>query len=192
MPNTLAHLGVQSLVTKTVYPAADIKWIGLGCVIPDLPWITQRVVALLVPSVDPLYLRVYCMIQASLFFCILLSAAISQVCRYPLRVFLILGGNSLGHLLLDAMQNKWANGVHLAAPFNWQLSQYHLFWPESWVTVILTACGVVSIVWFGWRNRLYICRFRCSRVPVLLCILLLISYLLFSEEGINYLQSFDT
>ena len=42
MPNTLAHLGVQALVTRTLLPRAELRWIALGCVIPDLPWIAQR------------------------------------------------------------------------------------------------------------------------------------------------------
>ena len=153
MPNTLAHFGIQTLASKAADCTAEVKWIAVGCIIPDIPWITQRLIAFLAPGVDLLSLRVYCLIQASFFFCLLISAAIALLNRNSVRLFLVLGGNSLAHLLLDAAQTKWANGVHLFVPFNWQLSQLHLFWPESTVTIGLTAAGLIIVAYYGWRER---------------------------------------
>ncbi len=153
MPNTLAHFGIQTIASKAIDRTAEVKWIAVGCIIPDIPWITQRLFSVLVPGVDLLSLRVYCLIQASFFFCLILSGAIALLNRNSLRIFLLLGVNSLAHLLLDAAQTKWANGVHLSAPFNWQLSQFQLFWPESTVTIVLTAAGLVCIAYYGWQER---------------------------------------
>ena len=77
MPNTLAHFGIQALASKAVDRRADIKWVAVGCILPDLSWITQRLIPFLVPGIDLLSLRVYCLIQASLFFCLLLSGSIA-------------------------------------------------------------------------------------------------------------------
>ncbi len=87
MPNTLAHFGTQALPWKLLDSKADIKWLGLGCVIPDLPWIIQRFAPSLIPGIDLIDLRIYCIIQASLFFCLLLSAAIALLARQSGHIF---------------------------------------------------------------------------------------------------------
>jgi hypothetical protein len=120
-------------------------------VIPDLPWILQRAVRVIVPGVDPFLLRSYVIIQASLLGCLLLSGAVALVARKPKRMFAVLGGNSLLHLGLDAIQTKWGNGVHFWAPFSWDLTNWGLFWPESIPTYVLTAFGLFYIVW-QWRS----------------------------------------
>ena len=177
MPNTLAHFGIQTLATKAVDRTADIKWVAVGCILPDLPWITQRLISFLAPGIDLLSLRVYCLIQASLFFCLILSGSIALLNRNAARVFLLLGGNSLVHLLLDGMQTKWANGVHLSAPFSWQLSQFQLFWPEDMITGVLTVSGLLIIAYYGWHER-RILALKGAVFPLLLSSLLLISYIL--------------
>jgi hypothetical protein len=35
MPNTLAHLGIQGVATLSWLKKADLKWIFIGCIIPD-------------------------------------------------------------------------------------------------------------------------------------------------------------
>ena len=152
MPNTLAHLGIQALTGKAAIRSADIKWIGLGCLIPDLPWITQRLLQPLA-QVDPIDLRIYVVIQASLFFCLILSAAISLQVEQSRKIFFILAGNCLLHLLLDPTQIKWANGVHLLAPFSWQITCFGWFWPEQLPSLLLTLAGCVIFPVFAWQDR---------------------------------------
>ncbi len=65
MPNTLAHLGVQGLTTRSLLKDADYKWIYLGCIIPDLPWILQRIVMYVYPGIDPYDLRLFVIIQST-------------------------------------------------------------------------------------------------------------------------------
>ena len=69
MPNTLAHLGVQGIATRSVLRDADLKWIYLGCIIPDVSWIIQRLVRYVIPNIDLYDLRLYAIVQASLLFC---------------------------------------------------------------------------------------------------------------------------
>lgn len=151
MPNTLAHAGVQGLGSRTALPDVDLKWVYLSCVIPDLPWILQRAVRVIVPGIDPFLLRSYVIIQATLLGCLLFSAAMAFVAKKPGRVFAVLVGNSVLHLGLDAMQTKWGNGVHFWAPFSWDLTNWGLFWPESMPTYVLTAFGLLYIAWH-WRT----------------------------------------
>ncbi len=121
MPNTLAHFGVQSVLSHAALHDAEPKWVILGCLIPDLPWIFQRVVAELFPRVPAYELRLYVIVQASLGISLLLCATVALLTSAPFKVFRILAVNTLVHLLLDACQIKWANGVHLFAPFSWEL-----------------------------------------------------------------------
>ena len=59
MPNTLAHLGVGGVLTRSLVPDADLRWVYIGCVIPDVPWILQRVAYSLPISVDLYNLRLF-------------------------------------------------------------------------------------------------------------------------------------
>jgi len=153
MPNTLAHVGVQGILTRLALPNADVRWIYVGLVIPDIPWILQRVVLFSAPAVDPFVLRSYVIIQASLIGSLVLCAAVAFLARKLWLTFAILGGNAFLHLVLDAMQTKWANGVHFLAPFSWELTNWGLFWPKSLPTYAMTAAGLVFIVWY-WRSAL--------------------------------------
>jgi membrane-bound metal-dependent hydrolase YbcI (DUF457 family) len=151
MPNTLAHLGAQALVSRRIIPEAEHKWIYLGCLIPDLPWIAQRSLRVLVPSIDLYDLRLYAIAQSSLAVSLLLAGAFAAISRAPRRILAILALNSTLHLLLDALQTKWGSGVHLFAPFSWRLWNLGLFWPESVPTYALTGLGLVYVLWTARR-----------------------------------------
>ena len=146
MPNTIAHFAINGLFTRTVIRHADFKWIYFACVIPDLPWIVQRVVKSLPLSVDLYDLRAYCIAQSSLLLCIFICIALAMFAKQRLKVFAILLIGCLLHLLLDAVQIKWANGIQLFAPFDWQLLRFDLFWPESMGTYLLTAAGLLYLI----------------------------------------------
>lgn len=152
MPNTLAHVGVQSLLTRSVLRDADPRWIYLGCIIPDVPWMLQRVVKMAIPGIDPYTLRAYAIAQASLFGCLILCAALVLITRQSGKIYLILGLNAFLHLVLDACQIKWANGVHFLAPFSWEMTNWGFFWPESLLNYVLTGLGLVYILW-QWRRN---------------------------------------
>lgn len=151
MPNTLAHLGIQGLATRSIIPKADLKWIYLGCIVPDLPWILQRAARPLLPDVSAYDLRLYAIVQSALFMCLIFADAFSVFSSKPRRVFAILALGSLLHLLLDALQEKWANGVHLFAPFSWELLNFGFFWPEDLPTYLLTALGLLFFLIAWWR-----------------------------------------
>ncbi len=152
MPNTLVHIGIHLPITRGIFRGADPKWILLGCVVPDLPWIFQRAARVFLPGLDPVDLRLYATVQASLFFCLIFSAGAALLSRRPLRNFAILALGSALHLLLDALQIKWGNGVHFFAPFSWQMTQFGLLWPESPVTGFFTLLGLGVLIAFGFRR----------------------------------------
>lgn len=177
MPNTLAHLGLQGFLTRSFWKNADLKWIYLGCVIPDFSWIFQRVLQFIYPGVDRYSLLLYTSIQASLCFCLILSAAVASFSLRPCRTFAILGIGCFLHLLLDACQIKWANGVHFMAPFSWQLTNIGFFWPESIINYLVTGFGLVYILAF-WKKSVsapFDITFRPS-LRLFLCALLIIIY----------------
>ncbi len=145
MPNTLVHIAIQSPASRVLITKAEIPWIFLGTILPDIPWIIQRIV-LKLGLFDPLALRAYVATQASLFFCLILSFSLCWLSKKPKTVFTILAFNSLFHLLLDATQVKWGNGVHLFAPFSWHLSSFGFFWPENMFIAYASIIGFLLVL----------------------------------------------
>lgn len=151
MPNTLGHLGIQGIVTRTLIKDADLKWIVLGAIIPDIPWIVQRLALSAPLAIDPYDLRLYAIVQSSLLFSLVLSAALASLARRPARTFAILALGATLHLLLDALETKWGNGVLFLAPFSWQLSSARLFWPEDLISTLLALTGLVYMG-YAWKR----------------------------------------
>jgi hypothetical protein len=145
MPNTLAHIGLQAPLTRLGLKTAPLQWIVLGCIIPDIPWIIQRIFRL-TPVIDPVNLRMYTVCQASLFFCCILSLAFALLTKRTGFIFLLLTANILIHLLLDACQIKWGNGIHLLAPFSWHITNFGFFWPEHSISYLLTGTGLIACI----------------------------------------------
>lgn len=152
MPNLLAHYGVQAGATRTLVRRADLKWILLGCLLPDVPWIARRAIVALLPGADPYPLLLYATVQSTLMCVLLLAGTLSLLSARPRRTFGILALNGLLALLLDGLQTKWGNGVHLLAPFDWSMWGADLFFPESPATVLLTALGLVAVAWLLWKS----------------------------------------
>lgn len=124
-------------------------WAIVACIIPDLPWVSLKVL-LSFHLFDPFDLRLYSMVQASLAFCLLLSAALASFATESRYVFIILSGNCILHLLLDSLQIKWGNGVHLTAPFDWSMFHLDLTWPEHIATLLLTVFGGLFLLYY-WK-----------------------------------------
>ncbi len=144
MPNTLTHIGVQTPLTKLGIPQAPLQWIVTACLIPDIPWIMQRIL-LQLPGMDPLQLRLYTATQASFFYCLTLSLALAMLAGKSKQIFFILSTNSLLHLLLDASQIKWGNGVNFFAPFSWHTTHFNLIWPEHYLNTFFTVLGLIAL-----------------------------------------------
>ncbi|GAB4347052.1 MAG: hypothetical protein Kow0089_24590 [Desulfobulbaceae bacterium] len=177
MPNTLVHVTVQSVSTKALWREADFKWIALGCLVPDVPWIVQRVVLFSGIGVNRFDLVQYATVQASFFFSLLLCAALALAAADFRRIFLLLAGNSFLHLLLDAAQIKWANGVHFLAPVCWEYTNFGLIWPEHPLILALTAAGAVILVVLGMRDRRKTVVLTGAPGRYAAAVLLLLSYL---------------
>ncbi len=178
MPNMLAHLGVGGVATRCILRRSDAGLIFLGCVIPDVPWILQRVCFKLPLPWEPYDVRLYFVVQASLAGGLLLAASFAAVAELPRRVFTILSLNVLIHLVLDACQTKWGSGIHFLAPFSWDGWNFGLFWPESVVTYALTAFGAVYylVAWFRFKRPT--ARRQVSLRRILLASSLLLGYFL--------------
>ena len=150
MPNTLCHIGIQAPISGFVLKKNEIIWVIIACVIPDLPWIELKLL-LATHTINPYDLRLYCTAQASLFFCLILAGGLSLLTQNSIKIFLILGINSLFHLLLDSLQIKWGNGVNIVSPFNWELFHLDIFWPEFSGTVILSVVGFIYLI-YNWNK----------------------------------------
>lgn len=153
MPNTLAHLGIQTiagrlLIRPKARPSQDLLWLWLGCVLPDVPWILQRIAKQLIDGDARYDLRLYTVSLGTLLGCLVLAAAISTIARQPLRVFGLLSSTALLHLLLDGSQIKWGNGPILAAPFDWRPLPGFVWAENAWTLVLVGLGGLtVAALW---------------------------------------------
>lgn len=169
MPNTLAHLGAQGILSRSLMKAPDPRWVLMGCLIPDLPWIANRLALKWLPAIDPYELRLYVIAQSSLLCSLLLCGALAAIARRWRPVFVLLAANSLGHLLIDACQTKWGNGVNILAPLDWHTWNLGLFWPESLPTYLLTVLGAGYGLWalrYATRHPIALRRPPWSRLAV--------------------------
>jgi hypothetical protein len=153
VPNTLVHFAAQGAASRGFWPRLDARWIYLACLLPDVPWILRRVVVALWIPVDAFDLRLYTMAQASLAGTLFLCAALALATAAPRLVFAVLGTNALLHLLLDATELKFGNGVHLAAPFSWRMTSFELLPGESPVYLVLAVAGALLVAWEIARPR---------------------------------------
>lgn len=153
MPNTLVHFAAQGAASHALWRALDPRFVYLGCLLPDLPWILRRAIVGLDLPADVFDLRLYTMGLASLAVTLLLAAALAALTSAPRRVFAVLGVNALLHLLLDATEVKFGNGVHLLAPFSWRMTSFELVAGESLVYLVLAACGALLVAWEIARPR---------------------------------------
>lgn len=177
MPNTLVHLCVQTPASRLTIQDADFKWIALGCIIPDIPWIMQRIITFAIPGINILDLRIYSIIQASLFFSLILSLAFSLVTDRPVRIFILLAFNVTLHLFLDALQIKWGNGVHFLVPFSWRMTNVSLFWPEGSFILVLSLAGLGVLIFFGLKEWCRAIRWATRKSSYALAVVLLIGYI---------------
>jgi hypothetical protein len=179
VPNTLVHFAVQGAASRSLWRAFDPRWIYLGCLLPDVPWILRRLVVGFGLPVDVFDLRLYTMAQASLAGTLLLCAALALLTAAPRLVLAVLGANALLHLLLDATELKFGNGVHLLAPFSWRMTSFDLLPGESPVYLVLAAAGALLVAWELTRPRNAVVGFVSSPSRVVGAAVLLFAYLLF-------------
>ena len=153
MPNTLGHIGIQAPLSNLFFKKAELQWIVLGCVIPDIPWIIQRVLFKL-QLFDPYMINYYTTIQASLLFSVVLGLSFSMLSRGSMRICLLLLFNIVIHLLLDSCEIKWGNGVLLFAPLSWDLTRFDLFWTNHPINLVVSAAGLFFLL-FYWRAPIF-------------------------------------
>lgn len=149
MPATLGHIALQVPLGRVLRQDIDTKWLLAGCIIPDLPWILQRLAGAtgLVAALD---LRAYAIAQSALAVSLLFCALLAAFALRPMLIFAVLSIGCLVHLLLDAFQTKWANGVALAAPVSWELTSFGFFWPEDFTSLFLLALGTFVAIRLCW------------------------------------------
>jgi hypothetical protein len=117
-----------------------------GCVIPDLPWILRRGFHALGWGWDPITTEAYFIAQASLFLCAPAAIAFGFLFRDSMRFAVIAMLGCVVHLLLDSLQIKWGNGVHLRAPFDWEHFQIGVLEIDTPLTVFVSMMGIVPLL----------------------------------------------
>lgn len=192
MPNTLVHFGAQGAASRGAWPRLDARWIYLGCLLPDLPWILRRAVVGLGIPADAFDLRLYTMGLASLVGTLLLCAALAAVTAAPRLVLVVLGANALLHLLLDATELKFGNGVHLGAPFSWRMTSFDLLPGESPVYLLLAAAGALLVAGELWRPRNPPVGFVLAPPRIAASVALLAAYLAFPLPFLPAIQASDS
>lgn len=169
MPNTIAHFAIAGLSTRWVLGKADLKWVYVASVVPDLPWILQRLITSSPIAIDYYHLRAYSITQSSLLFSFVFGVGIACSFYGKKKMLAIFMLGAFVHLLLDALQIKWANGVQFFLPIDWTLSSFDLFWPESYWTYLLTVCGFIYFL-LNFKQTTEPVSLRVERRPVFLLV----------------------
>jgi len=151
MPSTLIHLGVQGFSSRALVRDIDLRLVYLACVIPDIPWIVQRLINAMPLAVNRGELMLWSGVQSSLLFCLVFSAALALLMQRSVVAFAVLGSGCLVHLLLDITQIKWGRGAFFLAPATWQPISLDWLWPEHPLFSLL-AFASLAFVLFTWRS----------------------------------------
>lgn len=160
MPNTLAHIGLQVSATKAVAKDFDVRLVLVGCLIPDLPWILQRL--LNVTPLDVLDVRAYTLTMASPFFCTIFALGFGLFFKRWMWVFAGVSIQCLLHLLLDGLQDKKGAGVHWFAPFNWTEFSFPIFPMEGWIIHTASILGICVSILILWLTIKHLPKWRIS------------------------------
>jgi hypothetical protein len=192
VPNTLVHFAVQGSLSHGFWRRLDPRFVYLGCLLPDLPWILRRAVVAVGLPVDSFDLRLYTMGLAALAITLLLAGAIAVLTAAPGRVFAVLGVNALLHLLLDATEQKFGNGVHLLAPFSWRMTSFELLAGESPVYFLLTLGGALLVTWEILRRPTARVALAPGRRRVAAALALAAAYLLAPLPFLGAIQASDS
>jgi hypothetical protein len=192
VPNTLVHFAAQGAVSHALWRRLDPRFLYLGCLLPDLPWILRRVVVGLGVPADTFDLRLYTMAQASLAGTLLLCAALAVVTVAPRLVFAVLGVNAFLHLLLDATEAKWGNGVHLFAPLSWRMTHFDLLPGESPAYLALAVAGALLVASEIARPRGWLTGLDLRPARLVAGGALLLAYLLFPLPFLGAIEASDS
>ncbi len=147
MPNTLAHIGAQLPATQWIFRKADPRWAALGLLIPDLPWIFQRIIHIVAQDAPVIDVRAYVVVMSTPIFCLILSGAIALLFKGSRWVFFFLSINCIAHELLDAIQEKGGVGVPFFGPVHWQSYSWPVFPMDGWISTLLTVLGAITLIW---------------------------------------------
>lgn len=141
MPNTLSHIAVQSLFFGRFVSESSIKWVVLGALLSDIPWIVRKLLGAMPDFSDPYTVRLYAIVQASFLFCLVLCVAVSVFSKRFLPTFILLSASCLMHLILDATELKYSAGIHLFVPFSWYSFDLPILKTDGVAALILTFIG---------------------------------------------------
>ncbi len=192
MPSTLVHFAAQGGVSRALFSRVDPRVVFLGCLLPDLPWILRRAIVGFGIPVDAFDLRLYTMGLASLAITLLLAAAFAALTDAPRRVLLVLGANALLHLLLDATEVKFGNGVHLLAPFSWRMTSFDMVPGESPVYLALALAGALLACWVIARPQDMTARFVLRPARLAAAAALAAAYLLAPLPFLGAIEASDS
>ncbi len=192
MPNTLVHFAAQGATSHALWRRLDPRFVYLGCLLPDLPWILRRAVVAAGLPFDSFDLRLYTMGLASLAITLLLAGAIALATAAPRRVFAVLGLNALLHLLLDATEVKFGNGVHLLAPVSWRMTSFGWIAGESAFYLALTLGGALLVGWELARRNVPVVALDRRPRRALAALALLAAYLLAPLPFLRAIEDSDS
>lgn len=178
MPNTLAHLAIQIPAGRALGQQTLIL-VCMGLMIPDLPWILQRVLLYVDGSFSALHIRSYCLALSTPALCLLLSWGISLLFRNPVRTLTVLFSQCLLHFFLDGLEQKGGIGILWFAPLNWASFSFEILSMDGVFVRGLSILGIVlGLILIFRRSNQNKDLFRLNRVRMIGSSALLMIYLL--------------
>jgi hypothetical protein len=120
----------------------------LGATWPDLPWVLLRGLHMVVPISSSLTPSYYVQPFATPLMCLWAGVIFACCVRRPRRQAVAFVAAAWLHLLLDACQTRFGNGVAFLYPLSGKLYDFEVFWEESPVGLAMLALsvGFVAVV----------------------------------------------
>lgn len=142
MPDLLTHFGSTYLVFRPMGYKDEIPLMYLGALIPDMPWIANRIFYFFDFS-DPIQRLAYLIPFSTPFMAVIAALIIALTQRNTLRSFAMLLIAALFHILLDTMQTRIAEGSLLLYPASFTQYSFGWFWPEDTISYVAVGIGFI-------------------------------------------------
>jgi hypothetical protein len=152
LPSLMVHYGTTLLAGWPVRHQSVTTALLLGATWPDVPWMALRVLDLWSPDELRIPLRLYAQAFHTPLMCLwggLIFACFMQRPRPQALAFI---GAAWFHLVLDAFQTRYGNGVALLYPFSWRVYDFELFWPDGTIGLILLAMSTAVVLHAFWKG----------------------------------------
>lgn len=142
IPDWIIHLGIAYLFAR-IFKIKEYRFLLFGSILPDLSWIGTEIFGKLF-KIDSTVSYLYFSPFHTLFIMLLFSGMIAFITEDPKKIFGLIFGGSIIHLVLDILQK--GSVVFLFYPLNLSVTSFGLFWEDDLVGYLLMLLSLIALI----------------------------------------------